>query len=174
MRIDYPVAVDNEHVIWQAFRNNYWPALYFVDAQGRIRHQYFGEGAYDQSEMIIQQLLREAGANDVSMEPTPVDGRGLEAAADWGSLRSGENYVGHERTMNFASPGGAALDKPRMYELPAWLRLNEWALSGDWTVKKEATALNKANGLSRIVFTRAISISSWVRKRQEAPCDFMC
>ena len=146
MRVDYPVAVDSEHVIWRAFRNNYWPALYFVDAQGRVRHQYFGEGAYDQSEMIIQQLLREAGASDISMEPTPVDGRGLEAAADWGSLRSGENYVGHERTMNFASPGGAALDKPRMYELPARLRLNEWALSGDWTVKKEATALNKANG----------------------------
>jgi thiol-disulfide isomerase/thioredoxin len=146
MRIDYPVAVDNEHVIWRAFRNNYWPALYFVDAQGRVRHQHFGEGAYDQSEMIIQQLLREAGASDVSMEPTPVDGRGLEAAADWSSLRSSENYVGHERTMNFASPGGATLDKPRRYELPARLRLNEWALSGDWTVKKEATALNKANG----------------------------
>ena len=146
MRINYPVAVDNEHVIWRAFRNNYWPALYFVDAQGGVRHQYFGEGSYDQSEMIIQQLLREAGANVISMEPTPVDGRGLEAAADWGSLRSGENYVGHERTMNFASPGGAALDKPRMYELPARLRLNEWALSGDWTVKKEAAPLNKANG----------------------------
>jgi hypothetical protein len=80
------------------------------------------------------------------MGPTPVDGRGLEAAVDWGSLRSGENYVGHELTMNFASPGGAALDKPRMYELPARLRLNEWALSGYWTVKKEATALNKTNG----------------------------
>ena len=75
-----------------------------------------------------------------------VDARGLEAAADWGSLRSPENYVGYERTQNFASPGGAALDKPRMYELPARLRLNEWALSGDWTVKKEAAVLNKPNG----------------------------
>jgi thiol-disulfide isomerase/thioredoxin len=146
MRVDYPVAVDNEHVIWRGFRNNYWPALYFVDAQGRVRHQHFGEGAYDQSEMMIQQLLREAGASDVSMEPVLVDGRGLEAAADWGSLRSGENYVGYERTQNFASPGGAVLDKARMYELPARLRLNEWALSGDWTVRNEATALNKANG----------------------------
>jgi thiol-disulfide isomerase/thioredoxin len=146
MQVDYPVAVDNEHVIWRAFRNNYWPALYFVDAQGRVRHQRFGEGAYDQSEMIIQQLLREAGASDVSMESVSVEGRGLEAAADWSSLRSGENYVGYERTQNFASPGGAALDKARMYELPARLRLNEWALSGDWTIKKEATAMNKANG----------------------------
>jgi hypothetical protein len=96
--------------------------------------------------MIIQQLLRETGASNVSMEPVSVEGRGLEAAADWGSLRSGENYVGYERTMNFASPGGAVLDKARVYELPARLRLNEWALSGDWTVKNEATVLNKANG----------------------------
>jgi thiol-disulfide isomerase/thioredoxin len=146
MRVDYPVAVDNEHVIWRAFRNNYWPALYFVDAQGRVRHQQFGEGAYEQSEMVIQQLLREAGASDVSMEAVSVDGHGLEAAADWDSLRSGENYVGYERTQNFASPGGAVLDKARMYEVPPRLRLNEWALSGDWTSKKEATALNKANG----------------------------
>jgi thiol-disulfide isomerase/thioredoxin len=146
LRVNYPVAVDNEHVIWRAFRNNYWPALYFVDANGRVRHQQFGEGAYDQSEMVVQQLLREAGASDVSMELVSVTGRDLEAAADWGGLRSGENYVGYERTQNFASPGGAVLDKARMYEMPARLRLNEWALSGDWTVKKEATALNKANG----------------------------
>jgi thiol-disulfide isomerase/thioredoxin len=146
LHVDYPVAVDSEHVIWRAFRNNYWPALYFVDAQGRIRHQQFGEGAYEQSEMVIQQLLRESGAGDIGMETALVDGRGLEAAADWSSLRSGENYVGYDRTMNFASPGGAVLDKARMYELPARLRLNEWALAGDWTVKQEATVLNKANG----------------------------
>lgn len=146
LRIDYPVAVDNEHLIWRAFKNNYWPALYFIDAQGRVRHQHFGEGAYDQSEMIVQQLLREAGASDVSMELVSVDGSGLESVADWSSLRSGENYVGYERTQNFASPGGALLDKARMYQLPARLRLNEWALSGDWTVKNEATALNKARG----------------------------
>jgi thiol-disulfide isomerase/thioredoxin len=146
MHVDYPVAVDGEHVIWRTFRNNYWPALYFVDAQGRVRHHQFGEGAYEQSEMIIQQLLREAGASDISMETASVDGRGLEAAADWSSLRSGENYVGYDRTMNFGSPGGAVLEKARIYELPARLRLNEWALSGDWTVKHEATVLNRANG----------------------------
>jgi thiol-disulfide isomerase/thioredoxin len=146
MRVEYPVAVDNEHVIWRAFQNNYWPALYFIDAQGRVRHQQFGEGANKQSEMVIQQLLREAGASEVSMVPVSVDGRGLEAAADWSGLRSGENYVGYERTQNFASPGGAVLNKARVYELPARLRLNEWALSGDWTVKDQATALNKANG----------------------------
>jgi thiol-disulfide isomerase/thioredoxin len=146
MRVDYPVAIDSDYVIWRAFNNNYWPALYFVDAQGRVRHQQFGEGAYDQSEMVVQQLLREAGVAGVGMELTPVDGRGLEAAADWANLRSGENYVGYERTQNFASPGGSVLDKPRIYELPARLQLNEWALSGDWTVRSEATVLNKANG----------------------------
>jgi thiol-disulfide isomerase/thioredoxin len=114
MRIDYPVAIDSEHVIWRAFRNQYWPALYFIDAQGRARHRYFGEGAYEQSEMIIQELLRAAGANGGGRELVSVDGRGLEATADWSNLKSAENYVGYERTMNFASPGGAALDKPRM------------------------------------------------------------
>ena len=146
MKIDYPVAVDNEHLIWRAFSNQYWPALYFIDAQGRLRHHHFGEGSYEQSEMIIQQLLVEAGAIDLSREPTSVDGRGIEAAADWRNLRSGENYVGYERTQNFASPGGAALDQPRMYALPMRLRLNDWALSGEWTVRREATALNKPNG----------------------------
>lgn len=146
MRVDYPVAVDNDYAIWRAFKNQYWPALYFVDAQGRVRHHYFGEGSYEKLEMIIQELLREAGAGGVSDEPVKVDARGLDAAADWGSLKSPENYVGFVRTENFASPGGAVLDKPRMYELPARLRLNEWALSGDWTVKKDAATLNKANG----------------------------
>jgi hypothetical protein len=146
MRIDYPVAVDNEHVIWRAFKNQYWPALYFVDSQGRVRHHHFGEGAYEQSEMIIQALLREAGVGGVARDPVSVDARGLEAAADWGSLRSPENYVGSARTQNFASPGGAVLDKPRVYVPPARLRLNEWALSGDWTVRKDTAVLNKAGG----------------------------
>jgi len=146
MNVEYPVAVDNDHVIWRAFRNQAWPALYFIDAQGRVRHHYFGEGAYEQSEMVLQSLLREAGATDVSREPVSVDARGFDAAADWANLRSPENYVGFERTENFASPGGAALDKPRMYERPARLRLNEWALSGDWTVRSDASVLNKAGG----------------------------
>jgi thiol-disulfide isomerase/thioredoxin len=147
MRIEYPVAVDGEHVIWRAFRNQYWPALYFIDAQGRVRHHHFGEGAYEQSEMIIQELLAETGIGGIDREPVAVDARGIEAAADWGSLKTPENYVGFERTQGFASPGGPMLDKPRMYELPARLRLNEWALSGDWTVKKETAALNKPNGV---------------------------
>jgi thiol-disulfide isomerase/thioredoxin len=150
MRIDYPIAVDSDHVIWRAFKNQYWPALYFVDTQGRVRHHYFGEGSYQQSEMIIQALRAEAGSSAIDREPVSVNGQGIEAAADWVNLRSPENYVGYERTQNFASPGGAVLDKPRTYQMPARLGLNYWALSGDWTVKKEAAVLNMSNG--RIVY----------------------
>ena len=146
MRVNYPIAIDSDHAIWRAFKNEYWPALYFVDAQGRIRHHYFGEGDYEQSEKIIQQLLTEAGSGGIGHELVSVDGRGAEAAADWGSLKSPENYLGYERTENFASPGGAVLDKRRVYASPARLRLNQWALSGDWTMEKQATVLNKANG----------------------------
>src|SRR5206468_10978063 len=146
MRVTYPVATDNNYAVWLAFDNHYWPALYFADAQGRIRHHHFGEGEYEQSEMVIQQLLAEAGISNIDHKPVSVDARGVEAAADWGSLKSPENYVGYERTENFASPGGAILDKHRVYAAPAQLRLNQWPLSGDWTVGKQATVLNKANG----------------------------
>ena len=146
MKVDYPIAIDSDHAIWRAFRNQYWPALYFVDAQGRIRHHQFGEGEYEQSERILQQLLAEAGNGGIGHELVSVDGRGAEAAADWGSLKSPENYVGYERTENFASPGGAVLGKPRVYAVPARLGLNQWALAGDWTVGQQGTSLNKANG----------------------------
>ena len=146
MRVDYPIAIDSDHAIWRAFKNEYWPALYFVDARGRIRHHHFGEGEYEQAEKIIQQLLAEVGIGGIGHELVSVDARGPEAAADWGSLKSPENYVGYERTENFASPGGAVLDTRRVYAAPARLRLNHWALSGDWTVAKQATVLNKANG----------------------------
>jgi thiol-disulfide isomerase/thioredoxin len=146
MRIDYPIAIDNDHTIWRAFKNEYWPALYFVDARGNIRHHQFGEGEYERSERIIQQLLAAAGIGDIGHELVSVDARGAEAAADWGNLKSPENYVGHERTANFASPGGAALNKRRVYTAPARLRLNHWALLGDWTVGAQAIALNQANG----------------------------
>jgi hypothetical protein len=146
LKVDYPVAIDSDHAIWRAFNNEYWPALYFVDARGRIRHHQFGEGEYEQSEKIIQQLLTEAGTGGVGHELVSVDARGLEAAADWGSLKSPEIYVGYGRTENFASPGGAALDTRRVYTAPPALRLNHWALSGDWTVGEQAIVLNKADG----------------------------
>jgi thiol-disulfide isomerase/thioredoxin len=146
MKVNFPIAIDSDHAIWRAFKNEYWPALYFVDAQGRIRHHHFGEGEYEQSERIIQQLLAEAGSGGIGHELVSVDARGVEAPADWGSLKSPENYLGYERTENFASPGGAVLGERRVYAVPARLRLNQWALSGEWTVQKQATVLNQANG----------------------------
>jgi thiol-disulfide isomerase/thioredoxin len=146
MRVDYPIAIDSDHAMWRAFKNEYWPALYFVDAQGHIRHHQFGEGKYEESEMIIQQLLAEARIGGIGNELVSVDARGAEAAADWESLKSPENYLGYERTENFASPGGAVPARRRVYAVPAQLILNHWALSGDWTVEKQAAVLDKANG----------------------------
>jgi thiol-disulfide isomerase/thioredoxin len=150
MTVGYPIAVDSDYEIWRAFNNEYWPALYFIDAHGRIRHHYFGEGNYEQSEAVIQQLLAEAGRTDFSRDPVAVEPRGLEVAADWDGLKSAENYVGYGRTEGFASPGGAVLDKRHLYAAPARLSLNQWALSGDWTVSRQAMVLNSANG--RVVY----------------------
>jgi thiol-disulfide isomerase/thioredoxin len=145
-QIAYPVAIDNDYAVWRTFDNYYWPALYFADAQGRIRHHHFGEGEYAQSEMVIQQLLAEAGSGGIGRDLVSVDARGVEAPADWGALRSPENYTGYERTENFASPGGILPGKPHLYTAPAELRLNHWALSGDWTMGEQAATLNTANG----------------------------
>ncbi|HEX9352988.1 MAG TPA: thioredoxin family protein [Streptosporangiaceae bacterium] len=146
MRITYPVATDNNYGVWRAFGNHYWPALYFADAQGRIRYHHFGEGEYGQSEMVIQQLLAEAGSADAGDGLVSVEARGVEAPADWASLRSPENYTGYERTQNFASSGGAVPGKPHVYTIPGRLLPNQWALSGDWTMEEEATTLNTPNG----------------------------
>jgi thiol-disulfide isomerase/thioredoxin len=146
MRVDYPIAIDNDFAIWRAFGNHYWPALYFVDAQGRIRHHVFGEGEYEQSERIIQQLLADAGVGGIDPELVSVDARGVEAAADWGSLKSPETYAGYERTEHFASPGGAVPDERRVYAAPERLTPNRWALSGDWTVGRQAAVLNEPDG----------------------------
>lgn len=146
MHVDYPIAIDSDYAIWSAFDNEYWPALYFVDGKGRIRHHVFGEGEYQQSEVVIQQLLDETGVGGFSHDLVSVDGHGFEAAADWNDLRSPENYLGYQRTENFASPGGPLADKARVYAAPAKLALNQWALLGDWTMSPGAIVLNKANG----------------------------
>jgi thiol-disulfide isomerase/thioredoxin len=146
MRIDYPIAIDSSYALWRAFNNEYWPASYFIDAKGRIRHHQFGEGEYLQCEAVIQLLLAEAGSSGLSHEAVSVDPYGAEVAADFGNLKSPETYVGYEQTHKFASPHGVARNKPRAYEFPARLNLNSWALEGDWTVGKEAVALNQPNG----------------------------
>jgi thiol-disulfide isomerase/thioredoxin len=144
--VGYPVAVDNDYGIWTAFDNHYWPALYFVDPQGQIRHHRFGEGDYEMSEMVVQQLLTEAGVGGIDQDLVSVDPGGVEAAADWASLRSPENYLGYERTDNFVSPTGSVLETSYAYAAPTRLRLNQWALSGDWTVSRGVIVLNAAGG----------------------------
>lgn len=150
LKVDYPVVIDSDHLIWRAFRNEYWPALYFIDAHGSIRHHVFGEGEYAQSEAWIRKLLVEAGASEIYSEPTLVDGRGVEAAAAAQTLDSPENYVGYARTQNFESPGGAVRDARHIYHAPTRLGLNHWALAGDWTMQDEAVALNRSGG--RIIY----------------------
>lgn len=146
MRIGYPVAVDSDHALWRAFDNQYWPALYLIDAKGRVRYHQFGEGEYERTERVIQQLVAEAGAAGADRALTPPDAHGAEAAADLAHLKSGENYVGYERTDNFASPGGAVRGGRRVFAAPDALRLNQWALVGDWTVRSGAVVLEEAPG----------------------------
>ena len=139
--IDWPIAVDNRYEIWRAFSNRYWPALYFADREGGIRHHHFGEGQYEESERVIQQLLDISAQDLVS-----VRGEGDEAEADWARLNSPETYLGYERTDNFSSPGGIGLGETRVFAAPERLRLNHWALSGNWTVRAGHVALNEAGG----------------------------
>jgi thiol-disulfide isomerase/thioredoxin len=146
MRIGYPVAIDSDYAVWEAFDNHYWPALYFADAEGQIRHHYYGEGEYRQSEMVIQQLLAEAGTGDGRHDVVAVDAAGLEIPADWDSLRSPENYTGYARAENFASPGGVVPAQRQSYTVPGDLQLNHWALAGDWTVGAQAAVVDEAGG----------------------------
>jgi hypothetical protein len=140
MAIDYPVVVDNDYEVWSAFDNHYWPALYFVDTEGLIRDEHFGEGRYEQSERVIQRLL------GVERELVSVEGLGVEAEADWDHLRTPETYLGYGRGERFASAASAALDERRAYELPEPLAFNHWALAGEWTIRRENVALEAAGG----------------------------
>jgi cytochrome c biogenesis protein CcdA/thiol-disulfide isomerase/thioredoxin len=148
--ITYPVAVDNNYALWGAFFNNYWPADYFVDAQGRIRSHEFGEGNYDKSERLIQTLLTEAGISDVPTGLVAANGKGVEAAADDQEIKSPETYVGYARAANFATTGVLVKDQPNSYAVPAALQLNQWGLGGVWNIEGERAILASVPG--RIVF----------------------
>ncbi|WP_175873724.1 cytochrome c biogenesis protein DipZ [Burkholderia sp. BCC0397] len=151
--IDFPVAIDNGYSIWRAFNNEYWPAHYFIDAQGRIRHHHFGEGEYAQSERAIQSLLAEAGHPDALNVPLGLAGapaQGALAAADSADVRSPETYVGYARAESFASPGGVVRDAVHRYDGPAHPDLNDWGLAGTWNVGAERAALAAPDG--RIVY----------------------
>ncbi|MEU4478865.1 redoxin domain-containing protein [Micromonospora sp. NPDC023966] len=138
--IDYPVAVDNDYEVWNAFDNHYWPALYFVDADGVIRDEHFGERRYEKSERVIQRLL------GVERDLVPVDGLGVEADADWDHLRTPETYLGYGQSEHFASPDAATYDAPGAYELPENLPADHWALAGEWTIGAEKIVLDRAGG----------------------------
>jgi thiol-disulfide isomerase/thioredoxin len=139
LRVDYPVAIDNDYAVWDAFANRYWPALYLADADGDIRFHHFGEGRYEESERAIQELL------GVDEGVVSVEGPGLEAQADWVNLESPETYLGYGQAERFASPGGVA-DERRAYAVPESLRLNRWALAADWTIRRHYAELHEAGG----------------------------
>jgi thiol-disulfide isomerase/thioredoxin len=138
--IDYPVAVDNDYAVWNEFDNHYWPALYFVDTDGRIRDHHFGEGRYEQSEREIQRLL------GIERELLSVGGVGVEAEADWDNLRTPETYLGYGRGERFASPERGERGERHVYRLPERLGLNQWALSGEWRIGSENVVLGEAGG----------------------------
>ena len=142
--IDHPVVVDNDHAIWSAFTNNYWPALYFIDRRGVIQDQYFGEGRYERSEAVLQQLL------GVDRPPASAPAHDVEAAADWLNLRSPETYLGDRRSDRFADPTAVALDASRSD--PGPLTLNQWTLDGDWTIGSESAVLERPDGAIRFRF----------------------
>jgi thiol-disulfide isomerase/thioredoxin len=149
-RVEYPIALDPDYAVWRAFANNYWPAVYIADAEGRIRHMHFGEGGYEECEMVVQMLLREAGRDDVGRDLVSVADEGFEAQADWGTLGSPETYLGYEQGLNFASANAAEFDDPQEFGVPGRLERNQWALAGNWTFGPGKSVANEAEG--RLVF----------------------
>ena len=148
--VEYPIAVDSRYDVWRAFANQFWPALYIADGEGRIRFHHFGEGEYPMTEMVIQRLLVGEDADGVEQDLVMVEPHGLEVAADWQTLRSPETYVGYRQSTGFVQEGVASFDEPRVYTLPGPLGLNEWGLSGNWSVAGNAAVSTEPGG--RIAF----------------------
>jgi len=145
--ITYPVALDNDNKIWNAFNNEYWPAHYFIDASGRVRYHHFGEGNYDESERWIQSLLKECSAQQTLPGGiVDVQAKGAEAAPDMDEVQSQETYVGYERAQNFASSGGLDQDASQLYAIPTHLDLNQWALAGRWVDQGQIAVLGSTTG----------------------------
>ncbi|MFT4112761.1 thioredoxin family protein [Silvibacterium sp.] len=144
--ITYPVAIDSDMRIWNAFSNQYWPAHYLIDAKGHVRYQHFGEGEYDETEKQIQELLKEAHATSMPTGIASVHGEGAQAAADTRDVRSPETYLGYERAENFVSPGGLKHNVDRLYAEPKSLDRNDWGLIGQWADQGQAAVLRTASG----------------------------
>jgi thiol-disulfide isomerase/thioredoxin len=150
LRVPYPIAIDSDYGVWNAFGNHYWPAVYIADAQGRIRYHHFGEGEYAMQEMVIQQLLLEAGATDLDLDLVSVQPVGLEVAADYRTLRSPETYLGYDRASGLAAPDGLWADTSHDYTPPSGLGLNEWAPAGEWAISGRAATATSAG--ARLAF----------------------
>jgi thiol-disulfide isomerase/thioredoxin len=168
MNVEYPIALDSDYEVWNAFANRYWPAVYIADADGRIRHHQFGEGGKEECERVIKLLLRTTG-RDIGDDLVSVAPDGFEAQADWTNLESPETYLGYQQGQNFASPGGAELNEQRKYALPDRLNLNQWALGGDWTVGRRAIVSNDADGKIAFRFhARDVNLVMGPRERGES------
>jgi cytochrome c biogenesis protein CcdA/thiol-disulfide isomerase/thioredoxin len=150
LKITYPVAIDSNYAIWKAFNNQYWPAHYFIDAKGVIRFHHFGEGEYDKSEQVIQQLLKEKNSSPAVGGLVQVAGAGVQANADFKDIRSPETYVGYERQQNFSSPEKIKRDGNAIYSAPGRMEVNNWGLAGKWNVENERATLSSAPG--KVVF----------------------
>ncbi len=148
--IPYPVVLDNNYAIWNVFKNEYWPAHYFIDVRGKIRYRHFGEGGYDESERWIQELLKERSGEQLPGGVVHVQAQGAEAAPETSEVQSPETYIGYQRAQNFASPGGLRRNTPSLYSIPTQLVLNQWALAGRWTDQGQTAVLASASG--RIAF----------------------
>jgi len=143
--IRYPVAIDNDYKIWRAFDNKYWPAHYFIDADGKVRHHHFGEGDYAESERVIQKLLVDAGNKNVPTDIVSVNASGAEAASDTADVNSPETYIGYDRSDRFVSPGGVVQDASHAYAAGE-PQLNQWSLTGKWTIGNERAQLDEPDG----------------------------
>jgi len=148
--VEFPVAIDDDYGVWNAFSNHFWPAVYIADAEGRLRFHHFGEGEYAMTEMVIQQLLLDAGAEGLDLDLVDVEPRGLEVAADWRTLQSPETYLGYAQSSGFAQDEIARYDESRAYESPSRLPLNAWGLAGSWTVGRHSAVSTEPGG--RIAF----------------------
>jgi thiol-disulfide isomerase/thioredoxin len=144
--VEYPIAIDSNYAVWSAFANHFWPAVYIADGEGRIRFHHFGEGEYPMTEMVVQQLLLDAGADGIDQDLVMVNPRGLEVGADWQTLQSPETYVGYNQSTGFAQEDVAGFDEPGVYTPPGRLPLNHWGLSGNWTVAGHAAVSNEPGG----------------------------
>jgi thiol-disulfide isomerase/thioredoxin len=142
LRVTYPIAVDSDYGVWRTFNNHFWPALYMADAEGRIRFTHFGEGEYEMTEMVIQQLLREAARDGFDPDLVSVDPQGTEVSADWRNVKSPESYLGYGQAAGFASPDGERRDTRHDYSRPTRLGLNQWAPIGEWTCASHASLSN--------------------------------